>query len=127
MMRMTGAATILSDRTTSKTPASVTLRKRTGKDLTVVTVRVSAANLVFKTLKGAASVAALLFRQIADVGLVRLSTYVTWSAPYATSISTLPPSALSLPLSLRGPTLQYREGPPLHGIHQAVSQSLQTT
>src|ERR1044072_1316731 len=98
MMRITGAVTILSDRTTSKTPASATLRKRTEKDSIVVTAPVSAANLVDKPLKEAAAEAAsLIFTQTVD--LVQLSTYVTSSALYAIAISTLPPIELFLPLS----------------------------
>src|SRR6185369_12146700 len=38
-MRITGAASIRSDRTTSKTPASVTLHKHTGTDSSVDTTR----------------------------------------------------------------------------------------
>src|SRR5690349_21089931 len=65
--------------------------------------------------------------QTAGVELVRLSAYVTSSAPYVTATSTLQPISISLPLSPRGPVLQYRKGPLLRGIHQAVSRLLQTT
>src|SRR5689334_23522716 len=65
--------------------------------------------------------------QIGKVKLIQLSAYVTSTGHYVTATSTLQPISISLPLSPRGPVLQYRKGPLLRGIHQTVSRLLQTT